>query len=182
MSGLPTPGPNNAVFLDVVTDVNGYVTGLRRADGTVASLAAPPPVVPTQATISNGVLTLTATSTTLTNGQTIPAGNVIGPTGPANTSNTLAYQRAAGGSTAIQMNAGMAVLYITGTALIVAQTVKLPPTPTDGQFVRISTQQPITLLTVQDASGNAVGTAFALAVLSTGGLYQYQSNAWVKIA
>lgn len=176
----PAPAqPDGSAITSMQTDSNGYVTGLVQRNGTVLPFNATPPVVPLQPTINNGVLSFLAQQSNLTPGQTVTAGNVQGP---PNTSNLLSYQTAAGGAGAIAMLAGKAVLTITGSAVIAAQTIKLPPSPTDGQFVRISSQVAITALVVQDAAGNTVNAGISLPALSAGGLYQYQANTWVRIA
>ncbi|MCQ8240503.1 hypothetical protein [Rhizosaccharibacter radicis] len=80
----------------------------------------------------------------------------------------------------VTMGFGVAVELLHGTSTIGAVTVRLPPTPVDGQVDRISSQMLVTVLTVQDASGASVAQ-LALGVFGVGSVFQFRTGAWTRI-
>lgn len=84
----------------------------------------------------------------------------------ANAAARLSVTAPATGST-ITMTSGQSMLWINPPATIAALTVKLPPNPTQNQYVTLSFGHIVTALTVQDANGVAVtggGPAGAIGV------------------
>ena len=97
----------------------------------------------------------------------------------ANLATRLSSTAPATGST-ITMTSGQSMLWINPPATIAALTVKLPPSPSQGQYVTLSFGHIVTALTVQDGAGVAVagaGTAGAIGVEQN---YRYVGTSWVR--
>lgn len=125
------------------------------------------------ATMSNGSQVITTSS----NSVIVPPINVQNycpSTGIAFTSNTITN------GVTLQIPSGCTEAILQGsTGLIAGATIKLPPNPTDGVIIRIVLPAglTITLLTIQDSTGNTITCNFCSVVVIGGApLFQFESS------
>lgn len=81
----------------------------------------------------------------------------------------------------VQLPSGFTYYDLSGTGTVALATIRLPANPVDRQLVRLIVLNTlaITALTVQDASGNAIGSTLALPLLGAA-QYQFQATQWVR--
>ena len=89
------------------------------------------------------------------------------------------------GGTAV-LDSGYNYYYFSGTGIIAGYTIKLPPTPGDGQLARLVLPSGLTItaLTVQDATGNAVTCTSCTSVLfGSGPVFQFRASVgWTQVS
>jgi hypothetical protein len=81
------------------------------------------------------------------------------------------------GST-VTMSTGQHTLYLSNGSTLTALTVKLPPSPANGQLVTLIPTGAITTLTVQTAAGTAITGAPTAGVANTGINMRFINGVW----
>jgi hypothetical protein len=147
------------------------------AQGVSTSTSAPAIIAVQPTALPNGHI---STPITMTDGTVTTFDGGIPNTLTLTAYDPVSYVLTAGSTT--QLRAGYVVYDLTGSGILATATIRLPANPVDKQLTRLAMLGTftITLLTVQDANGTAVGTVGSLLGQSDA-LYQFQGSAWVRI-
>jgi hypothetical protein len=165
------------LIVSVVLCITAYLAMNALAQTITSSTSAPGIALVQPTAQSNGHI---VTTSTMTDGTTATYDGGVPNTLSLTAYDPVAYPITLASTT--QLRGGYVIYDLTGSGIIASATVKLPASPVDRQLARLALLGTftVTLLTVQDANGTAVGTIASI-IGQTDALYQYQGTAWVRI-